>query len=387
MHSFATGDNMCECKHCRRKFPTACTLRRHISMSHGTEIPFLCDTCGFQTKYFKSMIFHKKRHNGRNLLSLEGHVNKFLYGKAMLSYAHECNSFFGIKQMYKIYKFCIFCSWRDVSLHTVCKKVSICWWNAPSHLHHSWRQHSSPLWDVWLSVEALYKYAPSQKKPPWCVWCGSERITDRSLLILPSLFFSFLRLHFSYYRHGLLFSYILSQKSCLLIFHFYISISKMVPLLQTFVIFSKRKLVHDLLLWRCFAAGTHLKCPTPGCSFQSARQKRLDDHIYAQQCGIRKHMCSTCGKSFNLHSRLKRHEAVHESATIFCTDCNYKTRRRDNLRAHVRKYHPQSFALLLDSGAKLKSANCSVGNSVNNGKLVVATVSLGLISSKPCCWC
>ena len=54
-----------QCPKCPRTFPTDSQLRHHMK-GHGSDTPFLCDTCGFTTRHFGSMNVHRKLHDGKN---------------------------------------------------------------------------------------------------------------------------------------------------------------------------------------------------------------------------------------------------------------------------------------------------------------------------------
>ena len=58
-----------KCPKCPRSFPTDCQLRHHMK-GHGSDTPFLCDTCGFTTIHFGSMNVHRKLHDGKMALHL-----------------------------------------------------------------------------------------------------------------------------------------------------------------------------------------------------------------------------------------------------------------------------------------------------------------------------
>lgn len=84
------------------------------------------------------------------------------------------------------------------------------------------------------------------------------------------------------------------------------------------------------------------------CEYKTRYRKNLEKHI----CSFEKppkppklpiHVCDECGKAFTTRKNLYRHgREVHYGAELFCTQCDYQTKRPQGLREHIARHHTKS---------------------------------------------
>ncbi|XP_063240112.1 zinc finger and BTB domain-containing protein 24-like [Bacillus rossius redtenbacheri] len=85
-----------------------------------------------------------------------------------------------------------------------------------------------------------------------------------------------------------------------------------------------------------------LKCPSPGCAFQTRVKKYLGSHLLTHN-KEKPYQCEICGRSFSQAKNLHRHADKHDSTTFVekCHLCLYQTTRVDKLVTHFKKHHPE----------------------------------------------
>ncbi|XP_041350191.1 zinc finger and BTB domain-containing protein 11-like [Gigantopelta aegis] len=94
-----------------------------------------------------------------------------------------------------------------------------------------------------------------------------------------------------------------------------------------------------LIAHRRIHTGQVFHCQFPQCAYFTPKRSQLKGHMRAH-LGIRRHVCSQCGKAFVEKSHLTRHERLHNSERPYkCTKCDYQSTRRDKLREHEKKHN------------------------------------------------
>ena len=79
------------------------------------------------------------------------------------------------------------------------------------------------------------------------------------------------------------------------------------------------------------------------CDFKTSRKDFLKVHERKKHDSefVKPISCSNCGKRFALNSQLKIHMRVHSGDHPFaCTECNYTTTQKGNLKTHILSKHP-----------------------------------------------
>ena len=87
--------------------------------------------------------------------------------------------------------------------------------------------------------------------------------------------------------------------------------------------------------------GDVLKCSVdPLCTYTTPKKSLMTAHVRAHK-KERPFKCDLCSKAFVENSALTRHKRIHSDELPFaCTLCTFKTRRRDKLKHHLLKKHP-----------------------------------------------
>ena len=86
--------------------------------------------------------------------------------------------------------------------------------------------------------------------------------------------------------------------------------------------------------------GDVLKCSI--CTYTTPKKSLMTAHVRAHK-KERPFKCDLCSKAFVENSALTRHKRIHSDELPFaCTICTFKTRRRDKLKHHLLKKHPNN---------------------------------------------
>ena len=96
-------------------------------------------------------------------------------------------------------------------------------------------------------------------------------------------------------------------------------------------------------LWLYYCAGDVYHCSYPDCSYSTPKRSQLACHTRAVHLQVRSHVCSECGRAFVERSHLVRHMRTHLAVKPFtCPRCSYTSSRRDKLKDHCARHHPET---------------------------------------------
>ena len=83
------------------------------------------------------------------------------------------------------------------------------------------------------------------------------------------------------------------------------------------------------------------------CGFSTHTKSAMIRHNLSHT-GEKPHICSMCGSAYADKKRLRDHKASQHSDTqnsiqnaFTCDFCGFSSRRKDNLRSHIRRVHPE----------------------------------------------
>ena len=111
-----------------------------------------------------------------------------------------------------------------------------------------------------------------------------------------------------------------------------------------------------LELWLCYYAGDVYRCSYPDCSYSTPKRSQLACHTRAVHLQVRSHTCPECGRAFVERSHLVRHQRTHLTEKPFaCSQCSYTSSRRDKLKEHCTKHHPDTDSNGVQDNASHKS--------------------------------
>ena len=82
----------------------------------------------------------------------------------------------------------------------------------------------------------------------------------------------------------------------------------------------------------------------------------LDWHPAPKRIRIKKekvdHICQICGSSFSNEASLKKHSLIHLVGKHHCPFCSHSFKRKDQLKAHIKRDHPDENASIVDVKVK-----------------------------------
>ena len=109
--------------------------------------------------------------------------------------------------------------------------------------------------------------------------------------------------------------------------------------------------------------GTSFSCSKPGCTFSTARETNLREHV-KKHSKEKEFVCSKCPKKFSQKKNLIRHMQAHsETLPMFiCPFCDiFTSHRKDKVSAHIKFKHPEmqnsEIPLIQGTQYKYKVAN------------------------------